>query len=806
MLLVTISCAWVLGIFLGSHFNLSPVLMVTGLIPLSLIFLVREKKRPLIFTAAFLIAFFGAAFYYPISVSESSPAASYNGSGVQEIKGVISAEPDVKDRVTHIEVSAREISTGSNWQKLSGKILLFVPRYPEYQYGDILLIKGKLESPPQFEDFDYRAYLSHTGIHSVMFYPDIEFSGQKESLKSLEWIYALRKNLSRSLSSTLPEPQASLAQGIVLGIRSTIPDSLKTSLSITGTAHLLAISGIHLGIVAGLLITIGLRIFGRRHYTYVWLALLVIWFYALMTGMQAPVIRSAIMASIFLLAELLGRQKNAFVALAFSAAVMAGITPQILWSVSFQLSFLSMTGIIFIAPFLQEISRKIVRDRLNEEDFRARAVILITDSFSITLGAIIAVWPIIAYNFGIISFIGPVSTFLIAPALPFIIITGVLTALAGLVSNPAGQIAGWIAWPFLSYMLWMVNAFAGLSWAAASSNAGRTLLWTYYSVLFILIWIKYQHRKLIKITSCIAGSARQAIDRTADIYDRIPKKWIIPPLLVIAFLTSFTAATMPDHNLSVSILDVGTGDAIFVRNRNQNILIDGGPSPQAVCLELSRRMPFWDRSLDLVVLTHPHFDHLNGLIEVLHRYKVRQVLAPNLTPDSPFFQEWLNLIEAKNIQYTLAMAGQQIVLRNGAILDVLNPENTLSGDFREDMDDNGIVMRLTHDRISFLFMADVGQPTEENLISRRADLSCSVLKVGHHGSSTSSTAGFLNAARPQIAVISVGADNTFGHPSTEVLNRLGEYLGPENRVYRTDENGTIEFTTDGEHLWVKKER
>ncbi|GAH71595.1 unnamed protein product, partial [marine sediment metagenome] len=252
----------------------------------------------------------------------------------------------------------RKVKLDKGWQEVSGTALLFVPRYPTYNYGDRLMVTGELKTPPQLDDFDYKDYLFHQGIYSTMLYPEIEILETGKGSKPLEWVYSVRNRLSQTLAQVLPEPQASLAQGIILGNRGNIPSPLKDDFSHTGTAHLLAISGLHLAIVAGILLSIGIWLFGRRHYIYIWLPLVTIWLYVLITGMHAPVIRGAIMASLFLTAELLGRQRSAITALAFAAAVMVGISPQILWTASFQMSFLAMAGLIFIFPPLQAIGRK----------------------------------------------------------------------------------------------------------------------------------------------------------------------------------------------------------------------------------------------------------------------------------------------------------------------------------------------------------------------------------------------------------------------------------------------------------------
>jgi len=415
----------VAGIFLGSELNVPLVLILTGLIPLPLLFLLSQHKKLIILTSLCLIALFGGAFYYQSSLSpdDESSLQFYNNETV-EIKGMVNTDPEVRENTTHLYMSATEIKRDNGWQEVSGTALLFVPRYPGYDYGDVLLVTGELETPPQLDGFDYEGYLANQGIYSTMLYPEIEILETGKGFKPLEWVYSIRNRLSQTLAEVLAEPQASLAQGIILGIRGNIPSSLQTAFSHTGTAHLLAISGLHLAIVAGMILSIGTWLFGRRHYTYIWLAVGTIWLYALLTGLHPPVVRGAIMASLFLTAELLGRQRSAFTALAFAATIMIGISPQILWTASFQMSFLAMAGLIFLTPPLRTAGRKAVSAILGEDGVVVSIANIATDSFSVILGAIIAVWPLVAYYFGIVSFVAPVATFLALPTLPAIIITG----------------------------------------------------------------------------------------------------------------------------------------------------------------------------------------------------------------------------------------------------------------------------------------------------------------------------------------------------------------------------------------------
>jgi competence protein ComEC len=401
MPLIYLSCAWVAGIFAGASVALHPAIVFIGLIPLPLLFWFRRQRRAIILTSLCVIAFLGGAIYFQSGqpANDETSLQFYNERGTVEIKGVVDTEPEVRDRVSHLRLAAGEIKLNGGWQSVSGTVLMFVPRYPAYEYGDQIRVTGYLETPPQLDDFDYRSYLAHQGIHSTMLYPDIEKLSGGRGSRPQQLLYALRSRLSQSLVEVLPEPQASLAQGIVLGNRSTIPDSLETAFSQSGTTHLLAISGLHLGILTVMLIALGIRLFGRRHYIYVWLALVIIWLYALITGMHPPVTRAAIMASLFLAAELLGRQRSTISALTFAAAIMVGLNPQILWQASFQMSFLAMTGLIFIFPPLQAAGEKAIRATLGEYGAAASAASMAVDSLSASLGAILAVWPLIAYYF-----------------------------------------------------------------------------------------------------------------------------------------------------------------------------------------------------------------------------------------------------------------------------------------------------------------------------------------------------------------------------------------------------------------------
>lgn len=514
MWLLYISCAWVAGIFIGSQVSLPLVVIPLGLLPFLFIPLFRDKRESLILTGLCFFAFIGGGLYFPTSLPQidEHSVCSYNDRndrGTVEIQGMLKEEPDVRDRYCLLTISTSEIAIEGEKKEVSGEVLIRVSRYPEYHYGDVIKVTGELETPSTFEDFDYKSYLEHQGIYSISYYPRIEVIAEGKGFTPLQWLYSFRESLSNSLARALPEPQGSLAQGILLGMTSNIPYSVRQAFSRTGTAHILAISGLHMSIIIGILLSFLVLIFGRQRSIYIWLTLIAIWIYALLTGMHPPVIRATTMGSLFLIAEYLGRQRSAITALAFAAAVMVGIQPQILWSASFQLSFMAMLGLILFYPYFQSWGRKGIAKVFEYRDKAIAIGNVFVDGFTLTLAAIIAVWPLIAYYFGIVSLVGVPATFLSLPALPAIIVASALVAFVGLFAVFASQILGWVAWLFLSYLLLVVQGFDDLPFSSFQiSSIPVWLVWTYYIMLAIVVaWLNHR-KQLTNISPRLASEAK----------------------------------------------------------------------------------------------------------------------------------------------------------------------------------------------------------------------------------------------------------------------------------------------------------
>jgi len=267
--------------------------------------------------------------------------------------------------------------------------------------------------------------------------------------------------------------------------------------------------------------------------------------------------------------------------------------------------------------------------------------------------------------------------------------------------------------------------------------------------------------------------------------------------------------------LEVNFFDVGQGEAIFIETPSRHqILIDGGPS--SVILEkLTENLPFWDRTIDLIILTHPEHDHLAGLIEVLKRYKVENILWTGVVRDTAEYKEWVKLIKNEGAEIKIAQAGQKINLSTYEVdryMEVLYPFENLEGQEFKNSNNTSIVAKLifgtppTHhppaSRVptSFLFTGDAYKSVEKKLMDKKTDLASDVLKVGHHGSKTSNSEAFIKHVSPEIAVISVGKDNPYHHPHQETLDTLEKY---GIKILRTDKNGDIKIISNGINLMMR---
>ena len=788
MLLAGLALAWLLGIAAASFTGADPAasLAAVGLLGVAS-FALRPGWSTLAFIAAGSVLIFAAGWRYESTVREQSPVSRFNDGPVVRLRGLVTDEPDEQGASQLSRLGVRESYTNGRWRPDSGGVAMRVPLFPKYHYGDLVEVRGSLETAPQFEAFDYRGYLARRGIDSLVAYPHVRVLDRNRGDPLRAATLDVRSALSESISHILPQPEAGLAAGILLGTRSQLPKDLTDDMRATGTSHLVAVSGQNVVLLAALLMGALAWLIGRRPAA--WTALAAILLYAALVGGQPSVVRAAIMGALYVMAIALGRRNTAFVAMGIAAAAMTAHDPQIVHDVAFQLSFAATLGLILLTPSLTTGLERLASRSPAIGDFPLTRMFV--DVATMTLAATAFTLPILAINFHQVSLVAPVANLFAVPAFITVAATSGVAAVTGLILPGDAGFMAWVAWPPAAYMIGVIRIFAGLpvvSTEIPGVHVEHAI--AYYAVLGVVIWL-------------ISRVPRERVERPQPAPFR-PRRLIpaaaLAVVLCLASALLWLAASAPDSGrLTVTFLDVGQGDAILIDGpHGHRILVDGGPSGETITAALGRRLPFDDRRLDMIMLTHPEQDHLGGLPEVIEQYDVRSVLANSLEGDSGAYHAWRNGLEARGVAPLAASRGQTIDLGGGAVVSVLSPR---PNDDEPSVNDSSLVLRITMGEVTFLLTGDITEEGESALVRTGSDLRTTVLKVAHHGSMTSTSLDFLERAKPSIDVISVGGGNRYGHPVPEILARLEGDL-----VLRTDEHGDVTFSTDGRQLWLETQR
>ena len=261
-------------------------------------------------------------------------------------------------------------------------------------------------------------------------------------------------------------------------------------------------------------------------------------------------------------------------------------------------------------------------------------------------------------------------------------------------------------------------------------------------------------------------------------------------LLVLGLIFFAVSSHVQNQKLQIAFLDVGQGDAILISQGSRQILIDGGPSGQKLMEKLGAYVPFWDREIEVVIATHPDADHISGLVDVLKNYTVDQSIESGANSESQVFGAYEKLVDDKKIEKQIARRGMKIKISDEAELEVFSPTDAIVDGLKNDTNSASVVAKLTYGENSFLFTGDLPLDVESQLVDANLPISAKVLKVAHHGSKSATSAQFLDYVHPQDAVISVGKNNRYGHPTAEVLNRLKER---NIKILRTDEQGDVVY-------------
>ncbi len=636
-----------------------------------------------------------------------------------------------------------------------GKIAVYT--YDEAVLGSNLQVSCKTIDP----DFSLSRYAS-TGIHSQCQNASVIATQASTHLFVRMLVYAEngRHTLSRIIVRAIPSPEAEFLQGVVLGEKKNLPDDLQTAFQKTGTTHIVVLSGYNISILAAIIISF-LRKLGLGVRKSTWLVLALTAGFVVLTGFSSPSIRALVMCTAVLLARSFGRKSTTVSALCFSAAVMICVQPTLLgWSMSFQLSFLATVGVI-------------ASDRLHPLVLWLPEQLGIRDNVATTVSATIMTMPIIAYGIGTVSFVSVLVNAIVLSLVPLAMACGAVIIVCGLINQTLAIFIGAFGFCVARVMLMCIIWFSDLPFSAAHITHfwwGIMCMW--YAVAVSVYW------KLRKQNS--TRSQEQASQFG----------FVSVSIAGAVCLTTMYLLLFPSQpKMRLSFFDVGQGDAEYIRTASgYDVLIDGGPDTK-VASGLGQDISYFDRTIDVVVLTHPHMDHITGLLDVLDRYHVKQVIVGNDTKNTELEKQFFNIATSRHIPITVAKAGDSWSAEDTTLqFQVLAPKNVSQ---ISDVNDTSVVIRLTSPFVTALYTGDAGMAIEKQIMEQNSNIQSEILKVGHHGSTHSSSDEFLAAIHPQFGIISSGKGNPYGHPNQLTLDRLASHA---ITAVRTDTCGTITFS------------
>ncbi len=728
-------------------------------------------NKPTILPVMILAVSLGA-IRYQVAQPTITPEtiAYYNNQATEyQVEGVLVEPPDVRDSYTNLRLRVEQIRTVDEYQftPVHGLLLARVHQNASWQYGDRIRLQGHLETPPEDEDFSYRDYLARQGVYSYMPIASAGLLQHGQGNPLLTIIYKFQQQALGVVYRLFPDPEASLMAGILLGVQAGIPQEVQEAFRLTGTSHIIVISGFNITIIAAMFSLLFSHLLGERRGALV--AAIGIGFYTLLVGANPAVVRAAILGLLTLLGHQVGRQQSGLNSLAFVAALMALFTPSVLWDVSFQLSFAATLGIMLYAePFTQGFINFAARFISAEKAERLAGPV--GEYFILTLAAQLTALPFLLYYFQRLSLTSLIANPLILPAQPPLMILGGMAVLSGLVFQPLGQLFAWAAWPFTAFTIRVVEWLASIPHGSIPlGQVAVPLILLFYVVLFGLTFARSRFSNLAaRITPIIPLTA----------------------MAVLIVMVWRAGSFAPDGLLHVTILDVGTGEAIYIQSPSgRSILINGGSSATRLSDALGRRMAPFNRQLDWLVVADIDNEDLSGLTRNLERFTPSNVLWAGNTYGTRSASELWAALYAASIPITRMQAGHSLDLGAGASLQALSTAPR-GADLLLEWDDFRLVLPLGMDLEAL-----------EDLQSASTMRSLTAVLLAESGYAPLNPPELLANLEPQLVLLSVAAGDRDGLPSPETLEALQGYT-----LLRTDQNGWIELVTDGRQMWVEVER
>lgn len=810
MSLLVVAGAWLLGLFLGKLIAL-PVLGLLLAAGAALLWLIPLWHDPVgrIVMLSVLWLLLGMWRYTIASpIGDPQAISSFIGPNKVTVQGNVSDEPKLQGRTRVLVISVSNLSTngGTSWQNVHGQLEVQtlggeIDDPYGANYGDNVELQGKLQPPTPY---------TSVGVFATMTFPRISISSNG-GIPIIAAIYHLRTAMANIIAQSLPQPEAALLIAILLGLRTPILKPLVSAFADTGTIHLIVPSGFKVTVLAGLVVASTRWLYETRNvskgrmlpaqqegkkgirWAVTALVIICIIVYTILSGGGPAALRAGIMGILLVIAPRIGRIYNVYTALAFAALVMSLFDPFVLWDVGFQLSFVGTLGIVLLTPYIQRLFRWL-------EQFPFGYTV--GEICAVTLAAQIATLPIVMLNFGIISYIAPVANVLSVPLLAIIIFLGFLICAGGFVFAPLGVLFGWIAWPVLWYVDFAITRCSPVgNWPV--HDFPISLAWGYYGLLAFVVRF-------------LLGKWPQQLRLTPHHTPRIVIRILQVSAALIIVLATGTAmiVTPPNGQLTITFLSVGPtnqplqGEAVLIQTPDgKTALIDGGLDATSLAEQVDTRLPFWQRSLDAVILTTPRSDHLTGLQDIVSRYQVGKVLDAGMLHPNSGYALWRRTIAERNIPYIQVRQNAVITLGSQVTLQVLWPASPLHKSSDEERD-NGLIFRLVAPHLTMLFLGvtAMSKYALTNLVttltpdSLQADIVQVVAEAGKDF--PSQLEPVLQAAHPSYVIItpsSLSAKQRKASGSPIItLSPLLTQLKAE--VVQTAQVGTLEVSDDG-HSW-----
>lgn len=713
------------------------------------------------------------------------------------LEGWVSAPPDPQPAEagdagdpewTRFTVEVTRLQADERWVNVTGRARLTVAGAPlDVAYGDEVRGLFQLRHPRKFRNpgaFDYPAYLATRGIFLEGWAREpLEIAAGSRGSPMLSGIFHLRRLLLRRLEAAMPASQAALLRAVVLGDRSGLTPSVNQRFLDSGTYHILAISGLNVSLLAGTLFGF-FRLLRLSSRVGAAAAALLVTGYAVLAGAGPSVVRAAVMADVYLAAVVLDRRADLLNSLALSALLLLWWNPRFLGDVGFQLTYLATLGIILVLPHCQASLQRF-----------PRPLRFVGDSVAITLAATVMTLPVLA---GAFNRVAPVS---IAANIAIVPVSGMITALGVAASAAFAVLPSGLSWLNVANG-WLADLLVALAGWFASWPWSSVRVYTPMPGMVIAYYAG--------VAACVLAAASRG--RQA----RLRRRWACWLALACALLLAGQVVhrLFPGQEragIRLTLLDVGQGEAILIEAPGKRrMLVDTGGLPgmgpdtglQVVAPYLWHE---WIGRLDVLVLTHPERDHVGGVPAVLRTFEVGEVWSGEITSARSFgvwVQEYLRL---RKIPLRIVAAGSPVLRWGDTAVEVLHPGGTPGGDMpaggrrRLSANDQALVLRISLGDRTALLTSDIEREGEAALLRDGGSIRAQVLTVPHHGSRTSSTWPFLDAVRPEVALLSVGYRNRYHHPHPEVLDR---YATLGIRLLRTDRDGAIRVEMNHGRVWA----